>query len=139
MIVIDAGSASGALTLRAAIAVGIMAVLLLVVLLRAVRARRLQERHAMPWLVPIIFMGLYSIWSRPINTIITDITGIYDPRVALLSGAILFLLVMCLSLTFVVSRLSAQVTRLSQDTALDRLEREHSVPELSAGPPACGD
>lgn len=111
---------------RVSVAATIAAVLLLLVVLELIRSRRLQERYALLWLLTGAVLLVLAAWRDGLNTIAGwfGVTG-YPPAVLFAVGT-LFILVVLLHYSTVISRLSAQNTILAQKLALleARLEEE---------------
>ena len=97
---------------------GIASVLLLVVVLELIRSRRLRERYALLWLATGIVLLVLSIWRSGLNTIANwvGVTG-YPPAV-LFAVAVLFILLVLLDYSTVISKLSDQNTVLAQRIGL---------------------
>jgi len=91
---------------------------LLLVVLELIRSRRLQERYALLWLITGVVLLVLSVWRSGLNTIAdwVGVTG-YPPAV-LFAVATLFILLVLLDYSTVISRLSSQNTLLAQRLAL---------------------
>jgi hypothetical protein len=101
---------------------------LLVVVFELIRSRRLRERYALLWLLTgLVLLGL-SAWRDGLNTIAGwfGVTG-YPPAV-LFAVALLFVLLVLLHYSTVVSKLADQNVILAQKVALleARLRGEES-------------
>lgn len=106
--------------------VGVVASLILIlVVLELVRGRRLKERYALLWLVTGAVLLLLSAWRDGLNTVAAwlGVTG-YPPAV-LFAVATLFVLLVLLHYSTVVSKLTDENVELAQRIALleERLER----------------
>lgn len=114
--------------LRVSVVASIAAVLLLVVIFELIRSRRLQERYALLWLLTGGVILILAAWRDALGTL-ADLVGIAYPPSALFVLASLFILVVLLHYSTVISRLSEQNTILAQRLALleNRL-RESSEP-----------
>jgi hypothetical protein len=101
-----------------------LAVVFVLAILDLVRRHRLQERYTVVWLAAGAAMMLGAI--IPDQTIggLARLLGVSDTTIALFSLLFLVLLGLALHLTVVVSRQSEQITRLAQDLAIERAERE---------------
>ena len=102
---------------------GVLASLaLLAVVFHLIRSRRLRERYALLWLLTGVVLLVLSAWRDGLNTIAgwVGVTG-YPPAV-LFAVALLFVLVVLLHYSTVVSKLADQNTVLAQRLAL--LEEE---------------
>jgi len=98
---------------------GVLAsIFLLVVVFHLIRSRRLRERYALLWLLTGVVLLVLSAWRGGLNTIAgwVGVTG-YPPAV-LFAVALLFVLVVLLHYSTVVSRLADQNTVLAQRLAL---------------------
>jgi hypothetical protein len=108
----------------------VASILLILIVLELVRGRRLKERYALLWLVTGIVLLVLSAWREALNTIAgwLGVTG-YPPAV-LFAVALLFVLVVLLHYSTVVSRLADQNTVLAQRLALleEKLRRRDGEP-----------
>ena len=90
---------------------------LLAVVLELIRRRRLQERYALLWLVTGVVILVLSLWDGALEEL-ADLTGIAYPPSALFVLASLFILLVLLHYSTVISRLSDQNKILAQRVAL---------------------
>ena len=120
---------------RISIAAGIGSVLLILIVLELIRGRRLKERYALLWLLTGIVLLVLSAWRGGLNTIAgwLGVSG-YPPAI-LFAAAILFVIIVLLHYSTVLSRLEDEKTVLAQDLALLR----QRVDELERGTPPAGD
>ncbi len=104
--------------LRVSIAAAIASLLLLLVVFELIRSRRLRERYALLWLLTGVVLLVLSVWRGGLNTIAGwfGISG-YPPAILFAVG-ILFILLVLLHYSTVISRLSDQSTILAQRLAL---------------------
>jgi hypothetical protein len=104
--------------LRVSIAAAIASLLLLLVVFELIRSRRLRERYALLWLLTGVVLLVLSLWRGGLNTIAGwfGISG-YPPAILFAVG-ILFILLVLLHYSTVISRLSDQSTILAQRLAL---------------------
>ena len=104
--------------LRVSIAAAIASVLLLLVVFELIRSRRLRERYALLWLLTGVVLLVLSIWRGGLNTIAGwfGVSG-YPPAILFAIG-MLFILLVLLHYSTVISRLSDQTTILAQRLAL---------------------
>jgi len=104
--------------LKVSIAAAIASLLLLVVVFELIRSRRLRERYALLWLLTGLVLLALSLWRGGLNTIAGwfGVTG-YPPAV-LFAIASLFIILVLLHYSTVISRLSDQNTILAQRLAL---------------------
>jgi hypothetical protein len=109
----------------------LVAIGLALIVLELVRRRRLQERYSLLWLAICVVVLVFSIWQSALIRLASSL-GIKYPPNALFLMAAGFFLVLLLHYSTVISRLSAQNTRLAQRVALieERLRRTagHDVP-----------
>jgi len=104
--------------LRVSVAATIASVLLVLVVLELIRTRRLKERYALLWLGTGVVLLLLSAWRDGLNTIARWLgVGTYPPAI-LFAAATLFVIVVLLHYSTVLSKLSDQNTELAQRVAL---------------------
>jgi hypothetical protein len=103
---------------------------LLLVVFELIRSRRLRERYALLWLATGVVLLVLSAWRSGLNTIAgwVGVTG-YPPAV-LFAVATLFILLVLLDYSTVISKLADQNTVLAQRLAL----LEQRLRELQHGP-----
>ena len=104
--------------LRVSVIAAAAAAALLFVVLELIRSRRLRERYALLWLATGVVLLVLSLWRSGLNTIAdwVGVTG-YPPAV-LFAVAVLFILLVLLDYSTVISKLSDQNTVLAQRLAL---------------------
>ena len=104
--------------LYVSIAASIASILLILVVFELIRSRRLRERYALLWLATGVVLLVLSLWRSGLNTIADwfGVTG-YPPAV-LFAVAVLFILLVLLDYSTVISRLSDQNTVLAQQIGL---------------------
>jgi hypothetical protein len=104
--------------LRVSIIGVIASLLLLLVVLELVRGRRLKERYALLWLATGGVLLVLSAWRDALNTIASwvGVTG-YPPAV-LFAVATLFILLVLLHYSTVISKLTDENVELAQRVAL---------------------
>ena len=113
------------------IAAAIASFVLLLVVFELIRSRRLRERYALMWLLTGIVLFALSLWRDGLNTM-AGWFGVetYPPAILGAVGA-LFILVVLLHYSTVISRLSDQHVILAQRLAL--LEQRLREETLSGG------
>jgi len=113
---------------RVSIVGAIASVLLILVVLELVRGRRLKERYALLWLATGVVLLVLSIWRDGLNTIAgwAGVTS-YPPAV-LFAVATLFILLVLLHYSTVISKLTDENVDLAQRVALleERVSRLRS-------------
>ena len=104
--------------LRVSVIGAVASVLLLLVVFELIRSRRLRERYALLWLLTGVVLLALSLWRGGLDTMArwAGVTG-YPPAV-LFAVATLFVLVVLLHYSTVISKLSDQNTLLAQRLAL---------------------
>jgi Uncharacterized conserved protein (DUF2304) len=103
--------------LRVSIFAAIASLVLLVVIFELIRSRRLQERYALLWLLTGTVILILSVWRDALR-LFSDQVGIAYPPSALFVVGFLFILVVLLHYSTVLSELSERNIRLAQDLAL---------------------
>lgn len=101
----------------------VMALLNVVVMLELVRRRQLREKYALLWLA-VGLGGIVLGVGRTLVDRVADALGVdYGPSAVFL-GAILFLLLVCMHLSWEVSRLEERTGILAEELALMRAREE---------------
>jgi hypothetical protein len=121
---------------RVAVFASIASALFLLVIFELIRSRRLQERYALLWLITGGVILLLSVWRDALRMVSQQIGIAYPPSALFIIG-FLFILVVLLHYSTVISELSERNVRLAQDIALveERLrlhEREQGDSAKSA-------
>ena len=106
----------------------IASVALIAIVLELIRSRRLRERYALLWLATGVVLLVLSAWRSGLNTIAdwVGVTG-YPPAV-LFAVATLFILLVLLDYSTVISKLADQNTVLAQRLALLEQRLGEEVP-----------
>jgi hypothetical protein len=117
---------------RISIAASIASLVLILVVLELIRGRRLKERYALLWLVTGVVLLVLSLWREGLNTIAgwLGVSG-YPPAI-LFAAATLFIIVVLLHYSTVLSELHDQNVVLAQRLAL----LEERLQALSTGSPS---
>jgi hypothetical protein len=114
--------------LRVSIVAALTSLLLLIVIFELIRSRRLRERYALLWLLTASVLLVLSLWRGGLDTI-AGVVGInYAPSALFVLGS-LFILVVLLHYSTVISKLSDQNTILAQRLALLESKLEEREPE----------
>jgi NO-binding membrane sensor protein with MHYT domain len=103
--------------LRVSILAAVASVILFFTILELIRRRRLRERYALLWLLTAVVMLGLSVWRGGLE-VIAGLVGIYYPPSALFVLGSLFILVVLLHYSTVISSLADQNTILAQKLAL---------------------
>ena len=115
------------------IAATVASLLLLLVVLELVRRRRLREKYALLWILTAIVLVVLSAWRSGVNSI-GQFVGVEDSLAIIFATAFLFVIVVLLHFSTVVSGLTDRTTRLAQQNAL--LEQRIRELESRLGPSA---
>ena len=119
--------------LRVSVAAAVASILLLLVVFELIRSRRLRERYALLWLLTGLVLLALSVWRDGLNTIAgwVGVTA-YPPAVPIAVGT-LFIPVVLLHYSTVISKLADQNTILAQRIALleERLRRAEAPDRTS--------
>jgi Mg2+/citrate symporter len=102
------------------------------VVMELIRRRRLREEYALLWVLTTVGMMLLATWYGLIEWI-TQVIGAVAVTTTLFLFALIFLLLISVHFTTVISRLTVQVRRLTQELAILQAERGRAVDPL---PPA---
>jgi len=92
------------------------------VVMELIRRRRLREEYAFLWVLTTVGMMLLATWYGLIEWI-TQFIGAVAVTTTLFLFALLFLLLISVHFTTVISRLTVQVRRLTQELAILQAER----------------
>jgi hypothetical protein len=104
--------------LKVSIAASIASLLLLLIVFELIRSRRLRERYAILWLLTGLVLLVLSAWRDALNTIAGWVGVTTYPPAVLFAVATIFILLVLLHYSTVLSRLSDQSTILAQRLAL---------------------
>jgi hypothetical protein len=110
--------------LKVSIAASLASVILILIVFELIRSRRLRERYALLWLLTGAVLLVLSAWRDGLNTIARWAGVAYPPGVLFAVGT-LFILVVLLHYSTVISKLSDQNSILAQRVAL--LEEKQDV------------
>jgi hypothetical protein len=103
---------------RVSIVGAIASVLLILVVLELVRGRRLKERYALLWLATGVVLLVLSVWRDGLNTIAGWVGVSTYPPAVLFAVATLFILLVLLHYSTVISKLTDENVDLAQRIAL---------------------
>jgi hypothetical protein len=104
--------------LRTSIAATAVSLLLLLVVFELIRSRRLRERYAILWLATGLVLVALSVWRDGLNTIARWFGVSTYPPAVLFAVGLLFVIIVLLHYSTVISKLSDQNTILAQRLAL---------------------
>jgi hypothetical protein len=91
---------------------------LIVVILELIRRRRLRERYALLWLLTGLVLLALSAWREGLNTIAGWVGVTQYPPAVLFASGTLFVILVLLHYSTVISKLADQNTILAQRVAL---------------------
>ena len=103
---------------RISIAASVASALLILVVLELIRGRRLKERYALLWLATGLVLLMLSAWRGGLNTIAAWLGVRGYPPAVLFAVGLLFVIVVLLHYSTVISRLTDQNVVLAQRLAL---------------------
>lgn len=106
--------------------------LLFFFVLELLRRRRLSEPYAILWLIASVVLLVLSIWDNLLDTL-AEAVGIATPANALFVVGFGFVLIMLLSFSSVISRLTRENKLLAQEIARLNGERGESTARASPG------
>jgi hypothetical protein len=111
---------------RVSVVGAIASILLILVVLELVRGRRLKERYALLWLATGVVLLILSVWREGLNTIAGWLGVTSYPPAVLFAVATLFILLVLLHYSTVISKLTDENVDLAQRIALleERVSRE---------------
>ena len=115
------------LTSQTRILAAAIAVVFMAMILELIRRDRLQERYSVVWFVAGLGMLAGAAFPGLLGAL-ADAMGVRDTNVALFSIVLLLLLGLALNFSVIMSRQSAQITRLAQERALEKA-REQAADE----------
>ena len=104
--------------LKVSIAATAVSILLLLVVFELIRSRRLRERYALLWLATGLVLVVLSAWRGGLNTIAGWLGVRGYPPAVLFAVGLLFVIIVLLHYSTVISRLADQNTILAQRLAL---------------------
>jgi len=104
--------------LKVSLAATAASVVLVLVVFELIRSRRLRERYALLWLFTGVVLVILSAWRGGLNTIAGWLGVRGYPPAVLFAVGLLFVIVVLLHYSTVISRLSDQNVVLAQRLAL---------------------
>lgn len=110
-----------------------------VVMLELVRRRQLREKYALLWMT-VALSGIVLVLARTVVDRVARAVGAEYGASVVFLGAILFLLLVCMHLSWEVSRLEERTRTLAEELALmqgreDRKDTLRAAPALPHSPP----
>jgi len=105
------------------------AVLTLFAIVDLLRRRQLREKYAVLWPVVSVFVGLFAVFPG-VLTALSELAGVKTPSNLLSFAAALVLLVVCVQLSYEISRLEDETRARAEEVRGPRSEH----PGTAAGP-----
>jgi Uncharacterized conserved protein (DUF2304) len=116
----------------------VISIITFLVVMELIRRRRLREEYAFLWVLTTVGMMLLATWYGLIEWI-TRLIGAVTVTTTVFIFALVFLLLISVHFTTVISRLTVQVRRLTQELAILQAERGRAgEPAAPASRPAPG-
>jgi hypothetical protein len=116
--------------LKVSIVATLASLLLLLVVFELIRSRRLRERYALLWLVTGLVLLMLSVWRGGLNTIAGWLGVTSYPPAVLFAIGLLFVVLVLLHYSTVISRLADQNTVLAQRLAILEAKLRERSPGL---------
>jgi hypothetical protein len=115
------------LTSQTRIVAAVIAVFFMLLILDLIRRDRLQERYSVIWFVA--GLGMLAGAAFPgLLELLADAMGVRNTNVALFSVVLLLLLGLALNFSVIMSRQAAQITRLAQERAIEKVRQQAGEP-----------
>lgn len=105
---------------------------LLLLILELIRRKKLAEEYSLLWIATGTVLLLLSLW-RGLLDLLAGLVGIFYPPSALFLVGLIFILLLILHFSVIVSRLSRKNRELAQDVALLRRRIEEAEEEKGGG------
>lgn len=99
----------------------IVSFLLFIFIVELLRRRRLKEEYSWLWILTAISMIVMVLWYRPL-VYISKLIGAVTPVTTLFIFSILFLLVISIHYSMIITRLTQQIKDLTQELAILKSE-----------------
>jgi hypothetical protein len=104
------------------IVIGSLSIILLLITFELIRKGRLREEYSILWLFTGVAIFIFSLWPKFfLSRFFAQITGLYYLS-AVVMIAFLFLLMIVLHFSVVISKLTLRIKELAQQTAFLELE-----------------
>jgi hypothetical protein len=121
--------------LRLTIVTTVSALAVVAFILELLRRRQLREKYAIFWLVVGLVILPLAAFPRVLDRV-AKVAGFAAGVSFVLLGGVLFLLVVCIHLSWEVSRLEDETRTLAEEVALIRAERQPTQPDPTQLDPA---
>jgi hypothetical protein len=110
---------------RIQIIVIIINLLFLFYISRLIIKGKLREEYAIVWIVCTLLLIVFSFWRNGLDVLAKKF-GVYDPPNLVFTGFIFIILIYLLHLSIVNSKLQKSITKLTQEMALLKQEKEEA-------------
>jgi hypothetical protein len=125
--------------LKISLAATFASLVLVLVVFELIRSRRLRERYALLWLFTGLVLVVLSAWRGGLNTIAGWLGVRGYPPAVLFAVGLLFVIVVLLHYSTVISRLSDQNVTLAQRLALLETRLNERLPPAPVSAPAADE
>lgn len=112
-----------------------VSIFLILVIFQLIRQRKLKEQYSLLWFLTVAVILLLALWEAPLLRL-SELVGIATPSNLLFLMALMFLFVMAMHFSLLVSRLTDQSKMLAQKLAL--LERDLRDSQAEPRQPGAG-
>lgn len=133
-ILLAAADPSVKLTPQARVLAALIAIAFVAMILELIRRHHLQERFSVVWFLAGIGMLVGAAFPDLLE-IVANVMGVRDTNVALFSLVLLLLLGLALNFSVIISRQAEQITRLAQESALERAKLDDEASGVTAPAP----
>ena len=113
--------------MRLTVLTAILAVLLLTLIFELLRRRQLREKYAILWLVVALIVLPLGFFPRLLDSLAKTVGVVSGVSLVLFLG-FMFLLVVCMHLSWEASRLEAETRTLAEEVALIRTQLSEREP-----------
>ena len=118
--------------MRLAVTSAVTVLVLLIVILELLRRRQLREKYAVLWLGTIVVILPVAIYPRMVDGLARQL-GIASGASLVLFLGLVFLLIVCIHLSWEVSRLEEETRTLAEQIALVRADLGPGQPRAGGG------
>jgi len=97
------------------------------IIIRFIAKKQLNLRYTLVWLLACFFMLIVTIFPQIVN-VVSDFVGIAAPVNTIFLFAGMFLMLIVMTLTFIVSKINNRIYRMAQTIALlDKRLRDYEI------------
>jgi len=116
--------------MKLAILTGVTALLLIVFIFELLRRRQLREKYAVLWLVVGLLTLPFGFFPESVNDVARHL-GVKNGASLVLFSAVVFLLMVCIHLSWEASQLEDETRTLAEEVALIRTELREMKQDLA--------